>query len=94
MIDFLADADVVIHEAQYTCDEYPKKIHWGHSSISNACVLMKLAGVRRWIITHHDPLHDDEFLESKLNLTRQIMERLDRDIEVLHGYDGLTEYFR
>jgi CheY-like chemotaxis protein len=94
MIDFLSDADVVIHEAQYTCDEYPKKIHWGHSSISNACILMKLAGVRRWIITHHDPLHDDDFLEAKLNLTRQILERLDHEIEVRHGYDGLTEYFR
>ena len=94
MIDFLSDVDVVIHEAQYTCDEYPKKVHWGHSSISNACILMKLAGVRRWIITHHDPLHDDDFLENKLSLTRQIMERLDHDIEILHGYDGLTEFFR
>jgi len=93
MIDFLADADVVIHEAQYTCDEYPKKIRWGHSSIANACVLMKLAGVRRWIITHHDPLHDDRFLESKLQLTRQILERLEHEIEVVHAYDGLTEYF-
>ncbi len=94
MIDFLADADVVIHEAQYTCDEYLTKIRWGHSSIANACALMKLAGVRRWIVTHHDPLHDDTFLENKLHLTRQIMDELGHDIEVIHGYDGLTEYFQ
>lgn len=93
MIDFLADADVVIHEAQYTCDEYPQKVRWGHSSVSNACALMKLAGVRRWIITHHDPMHDDVFLESKLNITRQILERLGHEIQVSHGYDGMTEYF-
>jgi CheY-like chemotaxis protein/phosphoribosyl 1,2-cyclic phosphodiesterase len=92
MIDFLADADIVIHEAQYTCDEYSKKIRWGHSSVSNACALMKMAGVRRWIITHHDPMHEDAFLESKLNLTRQIFQQLGHDIEVSHGYDGLTEY--
>jgi CheY-like chemotaxis protein len=94
MIDFLADADVVIHEAQYSCEEYPKKIRWGHSSISNACVLMKLAGVRRWIVTHHDPMHDDAFLENKLHLTRQILEDLGHEMEVEHAYDGRTEFFR
>jgi CheY-like chemotaxis protein len=93
MIDFLADADVVIHEAQYTNDEYPQKIRWGHSSVGNAAALMKLAGVRRWIITHHDPMHDDTFLEAKLNLTRQVLRHLDCPTEVSHGYDGMTEYF-
>jgi CheY-like chemotaxis protein len=93
MIDFLADADIVIHEAQYTCEEYPEKIRWGHSSVANACVLMKLAGVRRWIVTHHDPMHDDAFLEAKLNITRQILESIGHGMHVSHGYDGMTEYF-
>jgi ribonuclease BN (tRNA processing enzyme) len=93
MIDFLSDADTVIHEAQYTNDEYPQKIRWGHSSVSNAATLIKLAGVPRWIVTHHDPLHDDDFLESKLNLTRQILDHLECPVEVSHGYDGMTEYF-
>ncbi|HYR59650.1 MAG TPA: response regulator [Chthoniobacteraceae bacterium] len=93
MIDFLADADVVIHEAQYTNDEYPQKVRWGHSSVGNAAALMKLAGVERWIVTHHDPLHDDAFLESKLNLTRKILRDLNCPTRVTHGYDGLTEYF-
>lgn len=92
MIDFLSDADVVIHEAQYTPEEYPKKIRWGHSSVSNACVLMKLAKVPRWVITHHDPMHDDAFLEDKLNLTRQILGEIGHPIYVTHGYDGRTEY--
>ncbi|MEA3211139.1 MAG: hypothetical protein QOE70_4196 [Chthoniobacter sp.] len=92
MIDFLSDADLVIHEAQFTNDEYPDKIRWGHSSVSNAALLMKLAGVRRWLVTHHDPAHDDLFLEEKLNLTRQILGRLDHSIQVSHAYDGLTEY--
>src|SRR5258708_13401074 len=73
MIDFLSDADIVIHEAQYTCEEYPKKIRWGHSSVSNACILMKLAGVRNWIVTHHDPMHDDTFLHTKLHLPPPIL---------------------
>jgi CheY-like chemotaxis protein len=93
MIEFLSDADIVIHEAQYTNDEYPKKIRWGHSSVANAAALMKLACVERWIVTHHDPLHDDHFLESKLNLTRSILRHLDCTTSVSHGYDGMTEFF-
>ena len=93
MIEFLSDADTVIHEAQYMNDEYPQKIRWGHSSVGNAACLMKLAGVRRWVVTHHDPMHDDTFLEAKLNLTRQILSHLDCPTQVCHGYDGMTEYF-
>ena len=91
MIDFLADADVVIHEAQYTNDEYPTKIGWGHCCLSNACALMKLAGVKRWIVTHHDPVHDDQFLERKLAITRQILARLGHEMDVQHGHDGLKQ---
>ncbi|MCB1278077.1 response regulator [Prosthecobacter sp.] len=93
IIEFVSGADVLIHEAQYTAEEYPKKIGWGHSSVPNAAVLMKLAGIRRWIVTHHDPMHDDAFLETKLNLTRQILAEIGHpDIAVTHGYDGMTEY--
>ncbi|MDB6175825.1 MAG: Response regulator receiver protein [Chthoniobacteraceae bacterium] len=93
MIDFLTGVDVLIHEAQYTNDEYPDKIGWGHSSVSNICLLAKFAGVRRWIITHHDPMHDDAFLESKLNMTRHILALIDHPCLVSHGYDGQTEHF-
>ena len=91
IVAFLSGVDVLIHEAQYTPEEYLKKIGWGHSSVANACLLMKLAGIRRWIVTHHDPNHDDAFLEKKLNLTRQILEEIGHPIPVSHGYDGMTE---
>jgi hypothetical protein len=55
---------------------------------------MKLAGVKRWVVTHHDPMHDDVFLDSKLQLTRQILERIGHEMQVTHGYDNMTEYFR
>ena len=93
MITFLSDVDLVIHEAQYLSEEYLTKIGWGHSSVSNASLLMKLAGVRRWVVTHHDPMHDDVFLEDKLNLTRQILEQIGHPTQVSHAYDGMTEYF-
>jgi CheY-like chemotaxis protein/phosphoribosyl 1,2-cyclic phosphodiesterase len=91
IIAFLSGVDVLIHEAQYTPDEYPKKVGWGHCSVPNACLLMKLAGIRRWIVTHHDPNHDDDFLEKKLGLARQILEEIGHPVPVSHGYDGMAE---
>jgi phosphoribosyl 1,2-cyclic phosphodiesterase len=92
VIDFLSGVDILIHDAQYTSEDYPAKIGWGHSSVSNACLLAKFADVKRWVVTHHDPMHDDIFLEEKLNLTRQQLARLHHEIPVGHGYDGMTQY--
>jgi phosphoribosyl 1,2-cyclic phosphodiesterase/ActR/RegA family two-component response regulator len=92
MVEFLSGVDLLVHEAQYTNEEYPGKTGWGHSCLSNACLLAKFARVRRWIVTHHDPSHDDTFLESKLNLNRQLLDRVGHPISVVHGYDGMTEY--
>ncbi|MEM8953929.1 MAG: response regulator [Verrucomicrobiota bacterium] len=91
-IDFLAGVDVLIHEAQYTNEEYPEKIGWGHSALSNMCLLTKLAGVKSWIITHHDPDHDDVFLQHKLNLTRHILSEIGNPIPVDHAFDGMEHF--
>ena len=92
IIRFLKDVDVLFHECQYTQEEYLKKIGWGHSSVPNACSLVKLCNARRWIVIHHDPMHNDEFLQRKLNLTRQLVHDLGHEIEVSHGFDGWCEY--
>ncbi len=92
LVEFLAGVDVLIHEAQYTNEEYLNKVGWGHTSLTNGCALARLAGVKRWTITHHDPVHDDEFLEDKLNLTRQVLADLGCRLEVLHAWDGMEGY--
>ena len=56
-------ADVLIHDAQYSDDEYPHHLGWGHSSLSHAAAFAALAGARRLVGFHHDPWHDDEFLD-------------------------------
>jgi CheY-like chemotaxis protein len=92
VIQFVKDVDLLVHEAQYLPGDYPKKIGWGHSNLASACVLTKLAGVKKWIAVHHDPDHDDVALHAKHNLTRQILADLDHRILFVHGYDGLVEY--
>ena len=93
LIDFLTRVDLLVHEAQYTNEEYASKIGWGHSSLSNACLLAKLCETKRWIIPHHDPMHDDDALATKLNLTREILRTMDYPIEVSHAFDDLLAYF-
>ncbi|MFC1551997.1 response regulator [Candidatus Latescibacterota bacterium] len=92
LIEFISNVNTLICEAQYTNDEYLQKIGWGHSSLSNVCYLMKIANIKKWIVTHHDPSHDDEFLQKKLNLTKQIFHDMNYEIEVKNGFDGLKEY--
>ena len=92
LTDFLTDVDVLIHEAQYTNEEYIDKVGWGHTSLSNACALVRLTSPRKWIVIHHDPLHDDNFLQEKLNLTQQILWGLDSQTVIVHAYDGMVRY--
>lgn len=92
IVEFVSGVDILVAEAQYTNAEYAKKIGWGHSSLSNACLLAKLAGVKKWIVIHHDPMHDDDFVQNKLNLTRRILDELDYPIPVVNGFDGYVEY--
>jgi ribonuclease BN (tRNA processing enzyme) len=61
-VEFCKGADLLIHDAQYTPEELESHRGWGHSSYEQAIECARLAGVKRLILTHHDPDHDDDFL--------------------------------
>jgi phosphoribosyl 1,2-cyclic phosphodiesterase len=86
--EYMQGSDVVIHEAQYTPDEYPSKRHWGHSTYSYVVELAAAAGVRRLFLTHHDPSHDDEFVAAIEEKARELAERLGSPLEVCCAYEG------
>ncbi len=90
-IEFFQGVDLLIAEAQYFNDEYPKKIGWGHTSVSNACLFAKLVNAPRWIVTHHDPLQDDDTLHRKHLLIKQVLREIGHPIPVEMAYDGMTE---
>jgi phosphoribosyl 1,2-cyclic phosphodiesterase len=56
------DADLLIHDAQYTPEELIEKKGWGHSSWEQAVEVAKKAGARRLALFHHDPEHTDDCL--------------------------------
>ncbi|MFZ5570849.1 MAG: MBL fold metallo-hydrolase [Thermodesulfobacteriota bacterium] len=63
LINFYENADVLIHDAQYTKKEYESaKKGWGHSPMENAVEVALAARVKRLILFHHDPLRSDREL--------------------------------
>ncbi len=59
-----AGADVLIYDAQYTPEEYPGKVGWGHSTWEAAVALARTAGVRQLVLYHHDPRRSDEAVDA------------------------------
>ena len=66
------DADVLLHDSQYTEAEYPSKVGWGHSSVAHVVEYGKATGVKQLMLFHHDPMHSDEALEEKLARAREL----------------------
>ncbi len=58
--------DVLFHDAQYTEEEYPHRVGWGHSSVAHTVQFGRIAKVRQLFMFHHDPLHTDAQLEAML----------------------------
>lgn len=75
-------ADLLVHDAQYTSEELPQRQGWGHSSFDQAMQVAEMAGVKRLVMTHHDPEHDDEFL---LRLEKLCQERFKECVVAREG---------
>ena len=69
--EFIAGADLLIHDAQYTAEEYPAKVGWGHSTVEYAVKLGRCARAKRIALTHHDPLRDDGAIDRLVAVARR-----------------------
>jgi len=85
---FMADADLVIHDAQYTPEEYPAKKTWGHSTYEYAVQIAAAAGVRNIALTHHDPGHADHFVADIERRARRLALQLGTGLDVFCAYEG------
>ena len=70
-----SDADLLIHDCQYTDEEYPAHVGWGHSAMTDTLTFADRVEAKRLLLFHHDPLHADEFLD---DLEAARAQRLDR----------------
>ncbi len=85
---FMADADLVIHDAQYTPDEYVSKKSWGHSTFEYVVDIAAAAGVKRVALTHHDPDHDDWFVAEIERRARALVSQRGVTLDVFCAYEG------
>jgi GAF domain-containing protein len=86
--EFLAGADLVIHDAQYIAEEYPQKIGWGHSTVEYTLALCRAAGVKRVALTHHDPARDDDAIDRILTKARANLQDVGSAMEVMAATEG------
>jgi phosphoribosyl 1,2-cyclic phosphodiesterase len=61
--DLAKDADLLIHDCQYTDAEYPSHVGWGHSAMTDTLTFAERVSAKRLMLFHHDPLHSDDALD-------------------------------
>jgi len=63
IVNLVRGADIMIYDATYTDQEYPRFKGWGHSTWQEGMKIAEAAGVKTYVIFHHDPGHDDDFMD-------------------------------
>jgi phosphoribosyl 1,2-cyclic phosphodiesterase/ActR/RegA family two-component response regulator len=85
---FMSGVDLLIHDSQYTVDEYVQKKNWGHSPLDYVVEVAAAAGVRWLALTHHDPGHDDNFVFEMEQRAKAIAQQRNPSMEVFCAYEG------
>jgi len=89
VLDLCDGVDLLIHDAQFTPDEFDKKAHWGHCTVDYAVHVARESGARRLALFHHDPTHDDDTLDRLAGQARSMADDTGID-EVICAAEGLT----
>jgi CheY-like chemotaxis protein len=87
-VQFLRGADLVIHDTQYTEQEYPQKVGWGHATIEYARDVALTGRVKRLALFHHDPTRTDDELDRLLDAAREYAEGTGIPIHIFAAAEG------
>ena len=83
--DLAADADLLVHDAQYTDEEYVHCVGWGHSTYRHAFEFAAMVGTKELVPFHHEPAHDDATLD---RLLADAVQRFRPAFKVSPGREG------
>jgi phosphoribosyl 1,2-cyclic phosphodiesterase len=72
-------ASLLVHDCQYTDEEYPDHLGWGHSSLTDALTFARRVEAERTLLFHHDPLHSDDRLDVVAGCASQRWEEMGGD---------------
>jgi phosphoribosyl 1,2-cyclic phosphodiesterase len=88
LVEFIEGTDVLLMDAQYTDEEYERHIGWGHGSLSRVVSLALEAKVKKLILFHHDPSHDDDKIDEMLEGARLLVVDSGQAMEVEAAQEG------
>jgi len=80
-------ADILIHDSQYSHEEYDDKIGFGHSNIVQAFEFAEMANVKNFVPFHHDPAHSDDQLDQMIAEAR---DEVNPKFEITPGQEGMV----
>lgn len=87
VVELCQDVDVLIHDAQYSAEEFSGRLDWGHSTPDYALEVARVSGAKRLVLFHHDPTHSDAWVK---DTEAEIAARAEaHGIEVIAAYEGL-----
>ncbi len=85
--DLAKGVDLLIHDSQYTPDEYQSRVGFGHSNMVQAFEFAALANVKSFVPFHHDPAHSDDQLDQMIT---DAMQEVAPGYDVTPGQEGMT----
>lgn len=89
VFDFVQNADILIHDATYTPEEYVDRVGWGHSHYLFALKVAAEGKVKRLILFHHDPAHSDDKIDDILQKCRKEIKTRKYKFDCLAASEGL-----
>jgi len=88
-VDFVRNADLLIADGQYTEEEYPTRIGWGHARTNTVVDLAVQAGVKQCAIFHHDPMQTDDDVDRKLERAEERARRHGSHLVIFGAREGM-----
>jgi ribonuclease BN (tRNA processing enzyme) len=88
-VRFSQEAELLMHDAQYTEEEYERKRGWGHSTFSSTTELAIQASVKRLGLFHHDPEHSDDDIDGFVARCRGWISQSNSGVECFGVQEGM-----
>jgi len=88
LLDFVAGADLLVHDAMYTDEEYQHRAGWGHSTFRQTVRLAGEAGVGKLLFFHHDPERTDDELDEIVDRVQEEVLAAGSSLEVGAAQEG------
>jgi phosphoribosyl 1,2-cyclic phosphodiesterase len=89
-VEFVRNADVLVHDTMYRADEYRNFVGWGHSTYEDAVELALEAAVDRLVLFHHHPERTDDEVDRCVAICRELVQARGARLEIIAAAEGMT----